>query len=97
MFELPARLVDRVAEAHRDQFQPCGQALEFGGRQSGQQVVLGGMMSYGHEIPRDSCVLVLAGDFHADSAVAEEATRGVEHGFAADAKLLARPVSIGAT
>src|SRR5271165_468252 len=33
--------------------------------------------------------LVLAGDFHAYSAVAEEAAGGVEHGLAADAKPLA--------
>src|ERR1022692_1174030 len=55
------------------------------------------MMSYGHDGLRDFFVLVLACDFHADSAVAEEATRGVEHGLAADAKMLARPVGIGAT
>src|SRR5271166_6135294 len=37
------------------------------------------------------------GDFHTNSAIAEEATGGVEHRLAADTKLLARAVGIGST
>jgi hypothetical protein len=88
VFQLPARVVECIAETQRDQFQFRGQALELGARQSGKEVILAGVMSYGQGRCSGLCVLMPAGDFHADSAVAEEATSGVEHGLAADAKLL---------
>ena len=89
MFQLPTRLVECVAEAHRHQFQSLGQSLRFCGRQSGKQLILTGVMNYGQRRCSGLCVLMAAGDFHANTAVAHEATARVEHGLAADAKLLA--------